>query len=184
MMSTFLRGLVSLSIVSAALGLVVPRADVLLPSDDPFYAQPANISSYQPGEIIAWRTVDANLNGLLGESITEISLNATYQYLYRTVDSFQNPVAAVTTVMVPFNADPSKLLSYQTAYDSANNDCSPSYLLQAGADNVAVVDIIMVCSSPRYIHRLATINDQTNLYPLPAARSSPRQRLLHRLLRL
>lgn len=143
MMQSFLRGLLSLSIVSAALGLAL-RADVLLPHDDPFYTQPANISAYQPGEIIASRSVEIDLNGILGFSLTPISINATYQYLYRTVDSFQNPVAAVTTVLVPHDADPSKLLSYQTAYDSANINCGPSYSLQAGANNVAVVDIIMV----------------------------------------
>lgn len=147
-MQHFLRGLVSLNIFTATLGLAT-REDVILPKDDPFYTQPANISDYHPGEIIAWRSVENDINGLLGASFTPISLNASYQYLYRTVDSFQNPVAAVTTILVPYNADPSKLLSYQMAYDSANINCSPSYSLQAGADNVAVVDIIMVCTSTR-----------------------------------
>lgn len=144
-MRSFLQGLVSLSLTKAVLGLAV-RADVLLPQDDPFYAQPANISDYQPGEVIASRAVETDLNGILGDSVTPISLNASYQFLYRTIDSLQNPIAAVTTVLVPHNADPSKLLSYQTAYDSANVNCGASYSFQAGANNVAVVDIIMVRS--------------------------------------
>ena len=40
----------------------------------------------------------------------------------------------VTTVMEPFNADPSKLASYQVFEDSAKADCAPSYALQFGSD--------------------------------------------------
>lgn len=144
-MRSFLQGLVSLSLTTVVLGLAI-RADVPLPQNDPFYAQPANISDYLPGEVIASRAVEVDLNGILRDSLTPISLNASYQFLYRTVDSLQNPIAAVTTVLVPHNANPSKLLSYQTAYDSANVNCGPSYSFQAGAKNVAVVDIIMVRS--------------------------------------
>ncbi|WLF81847.1 sphingosine N-acyltransferase subunit lip1 [Lodderomyces elongisporus] len=35
--------------------------------------------------------------------------------------------------MQPHNADPNKVLSYQTAEDSAHIDCSPSYSFQFGA---------------------------------------------------
>lgn len=144
MMHGNLRGLISFGLVTGVLGLAV-RRDVVLPKDDVFYTQPANISDYQPGEIIAWRSIEPDLNGLLGDSVLPISLNASYQFLYRTVDSFQNPVATVTTILVPHNANPNKLLSYQSAYDSANINCAPSYAFQAGANTVAVVDIVMVC---------------------------------------
>lgn len=135
--------LVGLSILPFSLGLVL-RTGPLLPTQDPFYLPPQNVSDYQPGEIIASRLVSTDINGILGISATAISVKAAYQHLYRTTDSLHNPVAAVTTVLVPYNAKPGKLLSYQTAYDSANINCGPSYSLQAGANNVDVVDIIMV----------------------------------------
>lgn len=115
-----------------------------LPTDDSFYYTPANISSYQPGDIIASRLVSTNLNGILGVSVTDISLAAAYQFLYRTTDGLKNPIATVTTILVPHDAQTGKLLAYQTAYDSANINCSPSYSLQAGANNTAIVDIVVV----------------------------------------
>ena len=117
---------------------------VLLPSQDAFYTQPANISSYAPGDVINSRSIPTNLNGLLSGGPSP-SIKAAYQYLYRTNDSLGNAIAAVTTLLVPYGADPSKLLAYQTAYDSANNDCSPSYAFQAGANTSATSDIIFVC---------------------------------------
>lgn len=142
-----LLALVGLGAVSPSLGLAL-QASPVVPTNDPFYSQPQNISAYLPGQIIASRSISTNLNGILGLSVTEISIKAAYQHLYRTTDSLYNPVAAVTTVLVPHNANPSKLLSYQTAYDSANINCGPSYSFQAGANNTNVVDIIMVCLSP------------------------------------
>lgn len=143
-----LVALVGLSVVSSSLGLAVLRPSPVVPTNDPFYTQPQNISAYLPGQIIASRSVSTSLNSLLGFSVTDLSVQAAYQHLYRTTDSLRNPVAAVTTVLVPHNADPTKLLSYQTAYDSANINCGASYSFQAGANNSNVVDIIMVCSQP------------------------------------
>ncbi|KAK4498433.1 hypothetical protein PRZ48_011091 [Zasmidium cellare] len=119
---------------------------VLLPSQDAFYTQPANISSYAPGDVISSRSIPTNLNGLLSGGPSP-SIKAAYQYSYRTTDSLGNAIAAVTTLLVPYGADPSKLLAYQTAYDSANNDCSPSYAFQAGANTSATSDIIFITAA-------------------------------------
>lgn len=132
-----------LGLVSPSFGLNV-RADTVPPTTDPFYATPSNISQYNPGDVIASRNISTDLNGILGGSLTDISLAGAYQFLYRTVDSLKNPTAAVTTVLVPHDASTDKLLSYQTAYDSANENCSPSYAFQAGANNTAIVDIVLV----------------------------------------
>ncbi|KAK4495560.1 hypothetical protein PRZ48_001225 [Zasmidium cellare] len=94
---------------------------VLLPSQDPFYAQPSNISSYAPGAIIDARSMPTNINSLFPNE-PNITVEEAYQYLYRTTDSLGNAVAAVTTLLVPYNADSSKLLSYQTAYITAALD--------------------------------------------------------------
>lgn len=141
---------------SAALSLalcathVVARAVLaerapLLPSEDPFYTQPANISAYAPGQVIATRDVPPTLGGYTG--LTREPLQRFLQVLYRTTDSLHNPVAAVTSILIPHNADPTKLLAYQTAYDSANNNCSPSYGLQTGANTTALADIAMITAS-------------------------------------
>lgn len=61
-----------------------------------------------------------------------LNLNASHQVLYRTTDTFGNATATVTTLLVPYNADTTKLLSYQVAEDAACVNCAPSYALQAG----------------------------------------------------
>lgn len=101
------------------------------PSQDPFYQQPDNISSYEPGAVIRSRQVSNSLEPFIPLPVN-VSIQSVHQYLYRTTDSLGDAVAAATTILVPYNADPSKLLSYQIAYDSANPDCSPSYTLRNG----------------------------------------------------
>lgn len=139
-----------ITFILAGLGLVplgsalVLQKGTLLPTNDPFYSSPINISLYAPGDIIASRPVSTDLNGILGLSLSVLSLSGAYQFLYRTADSFGNPAAAVTTVLIPHGANTEKMLSYQTAYDSANINCSPSYAFQAGANTTAVADIVMV----------------------------------------
>jgi hypothetical protein len=54
--------------------------------------------------------------------------------MYRTTDSLGNPEAAVTTVIVPYNPDTTKLLSYQIAEDGSWLNCAPSYGLQEGSN--------------------------------------------------
>lgn len=142
------------------------QGDPALPTDDSFYYTPANISSYQPGDIIASRLVSTNLNGILGVSVTDISLAAAYQFLYRTTDGLKNPIATVTTILVPHNAQTGKLLAYQTAYDSANINCSPSYSLQAGANNTAIVDIVVVYTCPCRLSILLKQLKRTDTCPI------------------
>ena len=62
-----------------------------------------------------------------------ITVDSVYQYLYRTTDSMGHAVASASMLIVPYNADPSKLLAYETIYDSSNPDCSPSYTLRYGS---------------------------------------------------
>ncbi|KAI4672754.1 uncharacterized protein J4E78_001256 [Alternaria triticimaculans] len=98
------------------------------PSDDPFYTPPAGFESAKPGAILRSRPVPSALS--LFQTIP-LNLKGAWQLLYRTTDSLGNPVATVTTVMVPKNADSKKLLSYQVAEDSGGEiNCAPSYTLQ------------------------------------------------------
>jgi hypothetical protein len=57
--------------------------------------------------------------------------------MYRTTDSRYNATWAVSTIFVPKTPvnGTSALLSYQTPYDSAFIDASPSYALYSGVDS-------------------------------------------------
>ena len=113
-------------LVGAAL---VPSAASALtaPASDPFYTQPANIAQYPHGTILREREVT-----LSGPTQTEAA--AAYQLMYATTDATGQPVAAVTTVMIPTSpaVGPRRLASYQTYYDSLTLNCAPSYTLQGG----------------------------------------------------
>lgn len=110
-------------------------ASITLPSQDPWYDQPSNISDYAAGEMIRSRSVPPQLELFLSLPVN-VSVKAVYQYLFRTTDSLGDAVASAVTLLEPYNSDPSKLVGYQTFYDSANVDCSPSYTLQAGYEDL------------------------------------------------
>lgn len=102
------------------------------PSKDPFYTVvPDSIGSFAPGTILKHRYPPAPIAAF---GIDPVNLKASYQILYRTTNSFDEPIATVLTVLVPYNANFSKVLSYQTAEDSAHIDCAPSYSLQLASN--------------------------------------------------
>ncbi|CAK7203339.1 hypothetical protein SEUCBS139899_006070 [Sporothrix eucalyptigena] len=105
----------------------VKRATPPLPSADSFYSVPENIASYAPGAIINHRSPPSSIAAF---GIDPVNLEATYQISYRTTDNLGNATSTVLTVMVPENADMTKVLSYQVAEDAASLDCAPSYAMQ------------------------------------------------------
>lgn len=68
--------------------LVSIAVSVTLPSEDPFYQQPADIASYKPGQVIRIRQVPANLNGFFPGG-PPIAVEAAYQYLYATTNALK-----------------------------------------------------------------------------------------------
>jgi hypothetical protein len=74
------------------------------------------------GTILASRNVFAASVGLLPTASA-----MTYQLLYRTEDQSGQPIATVTTILVPAVHDKSILVSYAVAEDSAMSSCAPSY---------------------------------------------------------
>lgn len=103
------------------------RSTPALPSDDAFYALPGNLDTFAPGAIIRHRPPP---NPIAAFGLLPVNLQASHQILYRTTDSLGNATATVLTVLVPHNADYSKVLSYQVAEDAANINCAPSYAFQ------------------------------------------------------
>jgi hypothetical protein len=120
----------------------VSSSTVLPPSQDPWYTVPSDISSYKPGETIRTRKISNLLEPFL-PSNAAISVQEAHQYIYRTTDNLGNAAAAATTILIPHKADPTKLLSYQAAYDSQNVDCSPSFTLQAGSSTGGIGGILL-----------------------------------------
>jgi hypothetical protein len=105
------------------------RGAVLPPSDDLFYIPPSGYENEEPGAILRSRTIE----GIAFSGGQAFSTKGTFQLLYRSTDSTGNANTAVTTLIVPNNANTTRLLSYQTAEDSSWINCAPSYTLQAGS---------------------------------------------------
>lgn len=109
------------------------RGAATLPSNDPFYAVPADVESSAPGAILKHRPPPAQIAAF---GLAPVNLQGSHQILYRTNDNFGNATATVVTVLIPHNADLTKVLSYQVAQDSSCKDCAPSYALQLASATV------------------------------------------------
>ncbi|SDJ09971.1 Secretory lipase [Frankineae bacterium MT45] len=103
-------------------------AGSVTPDQDPFYAAPANLGSYQPGQIVATRPSPISVSG--------VSATAA-QISYRSNDSHNAAILAVTTIVVPNAAWSGKgarpVVSMQEPEDSVGLKCSPSYAYASGA---------------------------------------------------
>ncbi|WP_225726129.1 MULTISPECIES: lipase family protein [unclassified Nocardia] len=123
-------------VVTVATALVIggftagQAAAVPPPTQDAFYQPPEGFESQELGTVLRSREVHL-------AALTVLPLNVrSWQLMYRTTDLFGAPDVAVTTVVLPAGADPARsrpLVSLQFYYDSASNDCSPSFVLQQGA---------------------------------------------------
>jgi hypothetical protein len=111
------------------------------PDQDPFYAAPADIGSYAPGQIVASRPVTPKGIG-----------NAqAWQISYRTNDSHDQAELAVTTLLVPTKAwngsGPRPVVSVQAAEDSTGTQCAPSYGISSGNGVAAAENLFFVAPS-------------------------------------
>lgn len=97
-------------------------------TNDPFYDAPEDIDSYSLGDIMKTRRPPAHLQ----TSYLNLEVKNAWQLLIRSEDSFGVPLAISTTIIEPYNADNTKILSYQFAQDSALKNCSASYALLKG----------------------------------------------------
>lgn len=103
------------------------RAQPTLPEKDPFYVPPEGYEDKKPGTILRHRKVP---NPIAAFGLIPVKLAGAYHVLYRTQDNYGKPAASVTTILIPNNADLTKVLSYQVAEDAASPNCGPSYALQ------------------------------------------------------
>ncbi|MCA1006718.1 lipase family protein [Rhodococcus hoagii] len=109
---------------------VLAGAAPVQPSVDDFYRAPDGFESAAPGTILRDRPVQL-------ASYSALPFNAqAWQLLYRTTDLAGNPLASVTTVILPAGAPPAggrPLLSYQMATDSIDPGCAASVAMQPGS---------------------------------------------------
>lgn len=115
------------AVVVAAPSAPLNNRATVQPSDDPFYHVPDGLENIAPGTILRHRPPPAKIAAF---GFDPLNLDATHQILYRTTDSLGNATATVLTVLVPHNADMTKVLSYQVAEDAADINCAPSYAFQ------------------------------------------------------
>ena len=104
------------------------RAFVPSPKDDPFYTYSGStpLDQIPPGTVLATRSVPYHILGLP-------TLLKTTQLLYRSTSQTGKPTTNVTSVIQPLHQpDTTRILSYQSAYDSLNRNDQPSYAINGG----------------------------------------------------
>lgn len=122
------------------------RAPSIPPRDDPFYAPPTGLESKRPGDILKTRAAANPLVNVINKGVA-VNVKDTYQIMYRTTDSIGQAVAAVTTLIVPHYARTDHLLAYQVAYDSADNNCAPSYTLQQNNSHSGDIEQFLIAAA-------------------------------------
>jgi len=99
------------------------------PRDDPFYKYTDSkpLPDILPGTVLKTRSFPYQIFG-----IVPTLLNAT-QLLYRSTSQTGTPTVNVTSVIQPpIQPDKTKVISYQSAYDSLNQNHEPSYAISGG----------------------------------------------------
>nr|WP_188828268.1 lipase family protein [Nocardia camponoti] len=127
-MRAFIAAAAVLTMLPVAVGSAAPLYPE--PDPDPFYAQPADIASYQPGDVLAVRPMPA-LATFPDTTVTLIR--------FRSTSSEGKPIAATTTVLQPNNHAPdAPVLSYQHIINGLGNQCSVSKVLYTADPNLMV----------------------------------------------
>ena len=116
------------AVVAACATLVATAAAATPPSQDPFYRYGGSqsLGLMAPGTVLKTRTLSAHVAGV------PVPVTAV-QLLYRTTTATGRATVNVTSVLLPPVApgEPS-VVSYQSFYDSLNNEDEPSYAISGG----------------------------------------------------
>jgi pimeloyl-ACP methyl ester carboxylesterase len=107
---------VAFSPVPAGAAPVMPT-----PNSDPFYAAPGDLGSAANGQVLKVQNLASPFPGSTAQKIQ-----------FRSTDSAGEPIAAVTTVLVPDGGGRHDLLSYQPFTNSLGLHCAPSHQLFSG----------------------------------------------------
>ncbi|KAL8280356.1 hypothetical protein RQP46_007273 [Phenoliferia psychrophenolica] len=113
--STLLFLLAASASVSALPAKRAANAAPLEPSQDPFYQPPDGFLQTPPGTVLRSRSIQASVVSIIPVPLT------SYQVLYTTTDALGNPMATVTTIIIPPGANPENLVAYATPEDSTSS---------------------------------------------------------------
>ncbi|MBF6081348.1 lipase [Nocardia cyriacigeorgica] len=120
------RLILALAVASVlALGDTIPATLTVHTASEAgdFYSAPADLDEYRPGQVIRSRQVSA----------AGFADTTAWQLAFRSTDSHGDPIAAVTTVLLPAGAAPDRpVVSYQPFVNSLGTQCAPSRSLLAG----------------------------------------------------
>ncbi len=118
--------IVALATAAAGLGHLAPAAAApLYPAadGDGFYNAPPDVANFQPGDVMRSRSVPAA--GFPGAT--------AWQLLYRSTNSADEPIGAVTTLLLPPGGGMSRpIVSYQPFVNSLGLQCAPSHSIFNG----------------------------------------------------
>ncbi|HUZ29230.1 MAG TPA: lipase family protein, partial [Solirubrobacteraceae bacterium] len=123
-----MRGIIDPAAVALGFFLAPASASAVTPPNaDSFYTPPPGFSAAPPGTVFRARPVAL-------QELSNSDSAGAYQLLYRTTSATGQPIATVTTLLLPSlpASGPRKLLSYQTAEDSLTTNCAPSYTMRGG----------------------------------------------------
>jgi len=128
-MRRFSTGLAALAALLACAALVAPGASAAVPpQQDPFYTYTGAtpLSHIAPGTVLKTRTLAYHVFGI------PLPITAV-QLLYRSTGELGQPTVNVTSVLEPpLRLGPPTVVSYQSFYDSLNQDDEPSYAISGG----------------------------------------------------
>ncbi|QHN26067.1 lipase [Gordonia pseudamarae] len=100
------------------------------PLSDSFYKTPKNIAAYKQGQIISTRSRPNP------PAFVDVK---TYQIKFRSNDSENKPIAAITTVLVPNRKKANgPLLSFQHIVNAVGLECAPSQVLWTQDPNLTI----------------------------------------------
>jgi hypothetical protein len=96
------------------------------PKDDPFYSYTDPLDNLAPGTVLKTRHFHYHFFGFP-------TLLETTQLLYRSTSQVGKPTVNVTSIIKPpIHFGATKVISYQSAYDSLNRNDEPSYAISGG----------------------------------------------------
>lgn len=113
----------------AALVVATQFQHPLLPTEDEFYVPPPGFEAESPGTILRIRPTPNKLRNIY----FAIDVDQLWQLMVRLTDQFGMPSAVVTSVIIPFNADPTKIVLYQMFVDLCSEECAPLIAMLEGA---------------------------------------------------
>jgi hypothetical protein len=120
-------GLLATLVLSVTAALAPGSSFAAAATPDPFftYAGSTPLSDYAPGTVLKTRAVPYSVAGL------PLPLTVV-QVVFRTTDALGRAVAGVTSIIKPLAGTTSKVISYQSFYDSLNPEDGPSRSISGG----------------------------------------------------